>query len=128
MTYIIHSKFVQKFLTLDQLHEMWNATGYGRPSQIKTIHRWLNNGPKTKNPRFEPWIITISTTISTVGKVEQSTTVSITDKINWLFDCNDLSDKEKALVVSLKAYREYSKLSQGQEQILDKIYARKIKN
>lgn len=50
------SKYIQSIYSLADINYAWNRTGKGKPAIPATTKRWLNNGPKTKNPRFEPWI------------------------------------------------------------------------
>lgn len=55
--FIKSSKQLQNVLSLEEIAHLWNNSGQGRLASFTTVKRWLNNGPKTKNPRFEPWII-----------------------------------------------------------------------
>jgi len=55
-THLEASRYIQSIFTLTEIHKRWNKSGLGKPAVIKTVKRWLNNGPKTKNPRFEGWL------------------------------------------------------------------------
>lgn len=50
------SKYIQTLFTLEEIHEKWNDAKLGRYAKLTTVRRWLNNGPYTKNERFEPFI------------------------------------------------------------------------
>ena len=54
------SKIIQSTLNVGEIAEAWNATQLGKPAKEQTVKRWLNVGPKTKNPRFEPWVIELT--------------------------------------------------------------------
>ena len=55
-TYLEASKHIQEIYTLAEIHKRWNNSDNGKHAKLTTVKRWLNNGPYTKNPRFEPWI------------------------------------------------------------------------
>ena len=130
MTYLEHSKFVQSFLTIPQIQELWNQQTnlFQRTSNEATIRRWMNNGPTTKNKNFEGWIISISKAIRMAGGIKDPDplSLSVDEKIDRLLSSADISAKERALIKGMNAFKEDFPLSVGQERIVDKIYNRRI--
>lgn len=54
--YLSASKYLQTLYSLEEIQEKWNNAKKGKYAKLTTVKRWLNNGPHTKNERFEPFI------------------------------------------------------------------------
>jgi hypothetical protein len=58
------SAVIQQHYLLGAITRKWNASRIGKPTGEKTIERWLSPGPKTKNPRFETWVVGLASQFS----------------------------------------------------------------
>ena len=51
------SRFVLHHISIEEVQAEWEHAQLGRPgTNIRTIKRWMSNGPKSKNRYFEPFI------------------------------------------------------------------------
>lgn len=125
------SKLVQQHLTLSEIHNLWEQSSLGRPANRKTIKRWVNLGPKTKNPRFEPFICSLALDLLTNGI--ESIKAKLLDendrKVQTLKAALDnyqfRTAKQEATAASLVAfYERYPSFSKGQQGLLDSMCAR----
>ena len=116
-TYKIASKAVQEICTLAEIDEMWNDTGLGGSAKRTTVERWLNVGPATKNPSFEPFIFGLhqSRNSNSVGKKINSLAVAVDSK-------SFKRPKQAATAASLVAYyRIDNSLSPKQKDMVNSL-------
>jgi len=139
------SKIVSKSLSLEQLTELWNKQGLGKPAKQTTVKRWLDLGPATKNVNFEPWIIGLSNSAVAMNNnvmsskfVHQSIKAhqSMKDNGVWFAEklqtfrddtTQMLTQKQRSFIGSLKVYLEdKTPLSTGQIKIAKDMYEKLI--
>ena len=121
------SKYVQTKFSLEDIHHEWNNSGKGRPAKIQTVKRWLNNGPHTKNPRFDPWLMDLANKlykhgISSVVTMDEKATIVY----NRIVENKCGSDRQKETAMSLCMGYMVSKkgFSDPQKDLLNSIYER----
>ena len=125
-TFLDSSHFIQSRYTLQEIHRRWNASGKGRACKLATVKRWLSRGPRTKNPRFEPFVIDwAKKEVGTDKDISYEDAVQIV--VGELKDAvaNDRfrSVKAKAYAAGLVAFYEvYPHFTDAQFQLMTNLY------
>lgn len=126
-SFIEDSHYVQSILTTEQIRELWNETGLWKkkPANESTIRRWLNQGPETKNPRFEPWVSVLAKVLRIARGSKEVSSLSTDEKIAALLkQSSELTQRDLATVESIAVYGKRVSLSRKQKQIVEKLYIR----
>jgi hypothetical protein len=132
--FIAASQYIRNILTIEAIADEWHKSGLGRPATENTISRWMNLGPKTKNPRFEPFIIRLAEEYKnkeadTILAAIRSRKGEREFRIGYLgfLAEEDMIDsrRDRATAASLAAFFKYdTQLSPAQEELVDKLYGK----
>ena len=116
-------KTLKETMGVAKIAQLWNMTPFSvKVEEVSetTIDRWLQPGPSTKNPNFEPFVIALSLTNAAASLPEQM------KRLEEALEADEITSiRDKATATSIVGFYSVDpRLSAKQIELVDSLISR----